>query len=71
MEKTESKKTARTAAVPEADYYTAQELAAAAPALFHVMPECMTAALATAGLTHATKAQAGEMLAKFMKKEVK
>lgn len=53
--------------------YSVQDLAAASEAVFGagIMPECVIAAMAGAGLDTATKKQAVEIVKKFLKAEVK
>ena len=57
-------------AKPEVEY-SARELVAAARSKFGVSPDIMAAALKTAGLTRASKAQAKKLAEDFAKKEVK
>ena len=58
-------------ATPTAAVYTAQELIAAARSAFGVSPDIMAAALKTAGITKATKAEAKALAENFAKREVK
>lgn len=52
-------------------FYTAEELSAGAKNLFNVRSECVAAALRAAGITKCTVSKAKEVVAEFMKKEVK
>lgn len=51
--------------------YTIDEFCNNAQTLFHVMPECVRAALKEKGIKQCKKAEAEKIVKEFMKKEVK
>ncbi|MCI8564297.1 MAG: hypothetical protein HFH69_12435 [Lachnospiraceae bacterium] len=51
--------------------YTVEELAAGAETLYGTRPECVTAALREKGITACAKEEAGEIVGRFIRKEVK
>lgn len=51
--------------------YTVEELAAGAETLFRTRPECVTAAFREKGITACTREEAGEIVGRFIRKEVK
>jgi len=70
MSKSTEKTPSQEPTIQEAEY-TAQELAAAAEAVFKTKPECVIAAFRVAGIDKATKTKAKEIVTNFLAKEVK
>ena len=56
---------------PQESIYSAEELAAGAETLFGTRPECVAAALREKGITKCTKKEAGDIVGRFIRKEVK